>query len=514
MGSVWRIRLLTGLLALALLTGCARGPDGEVLEGELQARLDSSFREDLFRLQTFRRTGSAPFHDVETGDSGVYVYYDAVLEFLQDYSLTQWRGLNIGTLAFAVGAQEAGISGFHPRANQQGDRLTVHGRLAFSEDETGAWVPRRDAVERPLTDDPAVSRDLPVRGVDAVLLDTRALLAKELCEPEEGRKATILRELRSAVKRIDLARAREQGMLTLGSGPAAGTYREFGRALAAFAEQRNLPLFSAESVGSVENASRLQAGELDFGLVQSDVLQLFYEGREDQYFIPSRNLRSVASLWPEAVHLVALEGSGIRTPADLKRRRVAIGKRGSGSRVNAVMLGVASRLEVEELPVVREIDLEDAISQLEAGEIDALFVTAAVPSPALQGLAARRGDVRFLSVPMSLVNGRDQRFYSYYPMTVEERTYPGQDAAFTTLGLTAALATSVNVADERIEQLLDLLLAGGEELAQRYYRAAFISRETMRLGLAVPLHPAAERYYRRFDAQGSEQGDAAEGQQP
>jgi hypothetical protein len=67
--------------------------------------------------------------------------------------------------------------------------------------------------------------------------------------------------------------------------------------------------------------------------------------------------------------------------------------------------------------------------------------------------------------------------------------------------LTAALATSVNVADERVEKVLDLLMTGGEELAQRYYRAAFITRETMRLGLSVPLHPAAARYYRRYDEQ-------------
>jgi hypothetical protein len=51
-----------------------------------------------------------------------------------------------------------------------------------------------------------------------------------------------------------------------------------------------------------------------------------------------------------------------------------------------------------------------------------------------------------------------------------------------------------------VEQVLDLLLSGGEELSKkRYYRAAFISRGTMRLGLAVPLHPAAEQFNQRYD---------------
>jgi len=86
-------------------------------------------------------------------------------------------------------------------------------------------------------------------------------------------------------------------------------------------------------------------------------------------------------------------------------------------------------------------------------------------------------------------------------MTVPAKTYPGQTEPFTTLGLAAALITHARVEDEKVEQMLDLLLTGGDELARKYYRAGFISRETMRLGLAVPLHPAALRFYERYDQQ-------------
>ena len=86
-------------------------------------------------------------------------------------------------------------------------------------------------------------------------------------------------------------------------------------------------------------------------------------------------------------------------------------------------------------------------------------------------------------------------------MTVPAKTYPGQTEPFTTLGLAAALITHARVEDEKVEQMLDLLLTGGDELARKYYRAAFISRQTMRLGLAVPLHPAATRFYDRYDQQ-------------
>ena len=125
-----------------------------------------------------------------------------------------------------------------------------------------------------------------------------------------------------------------------------------------------------------------------------------------------------------------------------------------------------------------------------------MFLTEGVPAPAIQALAARRDDLYFIPMTESLLEQLADQHFAYYPVTVAARTYPGQTEPFTTLGLAAALMTSVQVSDEKVEALLELLLTGADALARKYYRAAFISRETMRLGLAVPLHPGAARYYR------------------
>ena len=111
-------------------------------------------------------------------------------------------------------------------------------------------------------------------------------------------------------------------------------------------------------------------------------------------------------------------------------------------------------------------------------------------------------------MPPRLLEKLADRHFAYYPLTVPAKTYPGQTEPFSTIGLTAALMTHSNVPDERVEQMLELLLSGGDELARRYYRAAFISRETMQLGLAVPLHPAAQRFYDRFDRLQDDDHDA------
>ncbi len=485
------------LCLLGLLTACTRGPAEETLRQELQTRLDTRFHPDLFAVSRFRRNGSAPFHDPQSGQSGVYVYYTAELEFRQDYDLAEWNGLNLGTLAFAIGATEEGIEGFRAAGNSRGDILTVRGRFSYQDAGGEQWVSldsqqvsgRKQGAEHvPETEG---------RGAESVVSDARALLSGKQHAKPGTRGAIIREELGDALARIDLRTARLEGAITFGTGPVGGTYYAFGQAFSGYAAQQQVAVFSARSEGSVENASRLQSGRLDFGLVQSDVAQMLYEGWRREGFFPNLNLRAVASLWPEAVHLVTFESTGIRTVSDLARRRIAIGQRGSGSRVNALIVGRMLDINEDDRPSIRELGVARAIRELEAGEIDAFFLTEAVPAPSIQALATRRQDLRFVSIPLDLLGGDDSLHLDYYPLTVEARTYPGQDEPFTTLGSTAALLTNTDVPDQRVEQVLELLTAGGDELARYDYRAAFISRETMRLGLAVPLHPAVVRFFER-----------------
>lgn len=489
------------LLVLALLAGCDRGPGQDSLQQDLQSRLDTHFQQDLFVVQNFRRTGSAPFHDLQSGDSGIYSYYDAELLLQEDYSLTEWRGLNLGTLAYAIGAKESGIEGFHARGNERGDVLTIHGRFGYRKDDDNNWesLARRSALPPSHKTEPGL--DSHGRSPESVLEDARELVSNAQEYAGGTRNALIVQELGTAINHIELRTARSEDKITLGSGSAPGTYYLFGEALSQYAKEEGLEIFSAASEGSVENASRLQAARLDFGLVQSDVAQLLHDGLISEGFYPNRGLRAVASLWPEAVHLLTLEGTGIRQLKDIENRRVAVGQRGSGSRINALLIGLVAQFSEAKLPAISEISLSRAIAQLESGEVDALFLTEAIPATAIQALAARRSDLRFVPMPSDILEKLSKRNFAYYPLRVPAKTYPGQTEAFTTLGLAAALITHTRVADQKVEQMLELLLTGGDALARQFYRAAFISRQTMRLGLAVPLHPAAERYYDRYDQQ-------------
>ncbi len=502
--------LLAGALALA---ACSRGPDAAVLPEDLQRRIDGEFEDGLFSIRSFDRTGSAPFRDAERGVTGVYVYYDAELEFLRGYNLTSWKGLNLGTLAFTLGATEAGIEGFRSDGNAQGDVLRVYGRMSYARAD-GEWKPLDDVGGQPQEEVTPAPTTLEGSGAAAVLRSVRELVERVAPPGRPTRDTIVVDELRRAVGRIDLEFARLDGRLTLGTGQLPGVYREFGAAFAEYASARALPLHDHQSDGSVRNGFDVHSLLLDFALMQSDVAEILFAGWFEEDQIARPNLRSLASLWPEAVQIVTLEGTGIERIADLRGKRLATGSPGSGSRFNAIRVATAAGLTRPDFAEVRQVGLAQGIADLERGEVDVLFVTQAVPTPALQALFRRRQDVRFVRIDPAVVSQLSEKYFSYYPLVVPAKTYPGQLEPLRTLGMTAVLVTNRLTPDDQVERVLGLLVEGAEELSKIVFRAGFISRETMRLGIAVPLHPAATRFYARLEKEPEAEAQPLEAEAP
>ncbi len=490
----WSALLTGALLGLA----CSRGPDRAQLPGDLQQQIEVGFEADLFEIRSFRRTGSAPFRDAERGVSGVYVYYDAELEFLRDYDLTSWTRLNLGTLALALGAREAGIRGFRGQENQAGDVLRVQGRIAYVESD-GAWTPLEVAAPVPEMAEAPGPQALEGSGPAAVLRSVRRLIERDVAAAPASRNAAIVDELRRAADRIDRRFAELDGSLTLGTGQTPGTYQDFGAAFADLATARGLPMHDHQSDGSVQNGFDVHSLLLDFALMQSDVAEILFTGWVEQEQIANPDLRSLASLWPEAVHVVTLEESGIERLADLRGKRIAVGQPGSGSRFNAARLALAAGLARKDFAEVREVGLAESIAGLESGEVDAFFTTEAVPAPSLQALHQRRQDVRLVPIDADIVGQISEKYFSNYPFEIPAKTYPGQLEPVRTIAMTAVLVTNRVTPDEQVERVLELLIESAGELSGVFFRAGFISRDTMRLGIALPLHPAATRFYERLE---------------
>ena len=490
------MRLFSVILSLTCLglVACSRGPDEASLREELRNRIDTQFSTDLFAINELSRKGSAPS---SADGSDFVIYYTAELEFQRDYELTDWKGLNVGTLAVVLGATPAGIDGFKQEGNSRGDKLRVRGRLSYRK-VGGSWNSLRSAAP-PKPIDPRSIEALERSGPRSVLHSVRELLDRSPAERGKDRDSIILDEFSQALARIDRRLARLDGKLAFGTGWPAGTYNRFGDSFARYAGEKGFPVFNYASEGSIENGLSLQRGELDFAMMQSDAAEVLYTGWKEVSVLPQSDLRSMASLWPEALHIVTLTDSGIRRFKDLRGKRLAVGSLRSGTLFTAKRVWIASGLTIPDVTQIETLGLRESIAALEAHDVDAIFIAGAIPDQALQNLVGRRQDVRLVPIHSNILAQLTTEHFAYYTTTIPAKTYPGQSKPYTTLGFAALLITSRKTPEQDVERFLNLLAQGADVLSKDFYRAAFISRKTARQGISVPLHAGAERFFQQLE---------------
>ncbi len=208
--------------------------------------------------------------------------------------------------------------------------------------------------------------------------------------------------------------------LTFTTGGSTGTYYAFGGVLASYVSNNSGSSVTAvEGNGSQSNVEDLTAGDVQLAFVQSDVMSYAYNG-ERLFDSPVTNFSVVASLYMEQVQ-IATTNPDIKSVADLEGKIVSIGASGSGVHFNAIdVLGAYGLTEDDIQPVFQSFG--DSADSLKDGKIDAAFIVAGAPTPAISDLA--------LSKPTYLVGLDDEHisallesspFYSAY--TIPAGTY-------------------------------------------------------------------------------------------
>ena len=249
--------------------------------------------------------------------------------------------------------------------------------------------------------------------------------------------------------------------------------------------------------GSVDNVRLVAAGQIESGFVQADLAAMAYAGTgafaDDG---PLHRLRAVASLFPEAMHIVVRVDSPIRSVADLAGKTVAVGDQGSGTAANARVLLAAAGLG--ENDVVRKY-LRPALAaeELQAGTLDALILSGSFPVPAIQELAAAT-PVRLVPITGGVAERLQTQYAFYGAATIPAGAYRNVDTDTKTVGFFALWV----VRDDADEALVhDITRAAWSENAAQLYAGLDPIGKQIKLanalkGMSLPLHPGAARFYR------------------
>ncbi len=293
----------------------------------------------------------------------------------------------------------------------------------------------------------------------------------------------------------------KHNFIAIGTGGSTGVYFRAGNAICLMLHKdmedrgHNIRCIPASTGGSVDNINKVAAGELDFGIVQSDVQFHAYTGDASFTGAELKNIRAVLSLYSEAFHLLSRQGSGISNWDDLMGKRVNVGSPGSGIRSTFDELMGAYNVDTEFFGRATELTSSEQTHALCKGRIDAYGNSAGVPSPSVARAISDCGASIIsldTSVVRNLVAGRP--YFDY--LTIPAGTYANMERDIHTPGVIATVVTSEDMAESVVYELVRAVFENIDHLREVHPAFSDLDLQEMACrGYVAPLHDGAKKYF-------------------
>jgi hypothetical protein len=282
---------------------------------------------------------------------------------------------------------------------------------------------------------------------------------------------------------------------SLASGAAGGVYQPIAETIAKIGRDGGVPLTVESTGASVANAMLLADGRVQLALVQNDIAYYASEGSTLSAFRGGshKDLRAIMSIYPEYVHIVASQASGVTTVAGLRGKRVGLGPEGSGTEQNALQVLEVHGLKPADLAQAARIDTAQAVTQIRGGQLDAAFFTVGAGSPLVAELLGQ--GARLVPVDAAQMTQLRRKLPFYWADQIPAGTYPGQTAAVATPSLRVLLTTRENAEDDAIYALTKALVDNLGALRAAHPAAKDLQTSNMLRVLTLPLHKGALRLY-------------------
>jgi TRAP transporter TAXI family solute receptor len=296
-----------------------------------------------------------------------------------------------------------------------------------------------------------------------------------------------------------LALAQAPAFFRIGTGGTAGTYYPIGGLIAnAISSPPQLVSTAVASNGSVANVNAIVGGAAESGFAQADVAFWAYSGTGVFAGKPKvEELRSIANLYPESVHLVVRKASNVKSVADLKGKKVSLDEPGSGTLLNAK--AILAAFGVGEKDITPEyLKPNQAAEKMKDGSVDAFFFTGGFPAAAISELASTGSGIDILPITGAAAEKLAKDFPFFAVDEIPAGTYKDVGAV-KTVAVGAHWVTSSKISADTVYAVTKALWSDKTRAAldAGHAKGKAIQKTTALNGLlGVPLHPGAERFYK------------------
>ncbi len=293
----------------------------------------------------------------------------------------------------------------------------------------------------------------------------------------------------------------QQKFVTIGTGGVTGVYYAAGGAICRLMNkdraQHGIRCSVESTGGSVYNINTIKAGELDFGVAQSDVQFNAVKGLVQ--FKDSGamgDLRAVFSIHPEPMTVLSRKEAKIARFEDLKGKRFNVGNPGSGQRATMDMLLPAVGMKMGDFSLASELKADEHGPALCDNKIDAFAFVVGHPSANIQDPTTTCG-AKLVTIAGPGIDKLVADYPYFATATIPGGMYASNPEPTKTFGVVASIVSSSKVPADTVYLLVKAVFENFEDFKKLHPAFAHLDPKTMiRNGLSAPLHDGAVRYYK------------------
>ena len=287
--------------------------------------------------------------------------------------------------------------------------------------------------------------------------------------------------------------------ISIGTGGTGGVYYPLGGGLAAILSKYvpGVDATAEVTAGSIANLQLIDGGKSELGFTMADAAWDAYNGL-DKFSGKKIPLRTLAVFYPNRMHVVTVEGTGINRFADLKGKRVSTGAPVSGTEVMSMRLLEAYGLDPNKDVTRERLSVAESVNALKDGKIDALMWVGGVPTPSITDLAATPGKkIRLIDHGDGAENMRKKYGPIYVKNKILANAYPGDDRDTTNVDVWNLLVVPEKADEQLVYNIVKTLFEKKDELVRVHKDAQFLSLDNQTSGASpLPFHPGAVRYFK------------------
>ncbi len=290
----------------------------------------------------------------------------------------------------------------------------------------------------------------------------------------------------------------QQKTLAIGTGGTGGVYYPLGGGLANVLS-KTLPGVQATAEvtgGSVDNLKLIGSGQSEIGFSMADAALDALNG-QDKFKGNPVGVRTLLVLYPNRMHVVSIEGTGIVKMADLKGKRVSTGSPGSATEVMAFRVIEAAGLDKDKDMKRERLSVAESVNALKYRKIDAFFWVGGLPTASVTDLGATPGVKIAMVDHADTVEKMNAKYGPLYAAgIIPAKTYPGQDADNKIVVVWNILVTSDKMPDDMAYNVVKTVFDKKSDLVAVHKEAMAIEYASqLKANSPIPWHPGALKYF-------------------